>query len=168
MFAVRFIEQADLPHVLAAERALHTVRVSDPDFGRFNALNPWAVGREGLLRLVRQRKRGAERETRALVAHEPGRDACGCFVYEKHADRLEVVWLSARPGRRFEPAVSAMLVWLKNKAAAKGRSVVYRLRDRDEAGIRVLLPLFRRHGFSVRLEPDAFGHCDGWLCTFSR
>lgn len=179
--STRFIELADVGQVLEAEAALNRHHAVDPDFGEIDCPAPWALGEAGLVRLLAQRnddKRGTS-ETRGYVAQTTrlGKSeggvvrapwVCAGMCYEKRERSYLIVWLTAHPLGPVAAAVAALLRELKGKAhrSAKRKRIELVLRDRDEAGLRLLLPVVMQEGLTVRLAPGHYADCDGWLCTY--
>jgi hypothetical protein len=179
---IRYIEEADLESLMEGERASNSIRMSDPEFGELSLLNPWALTADDVLKVLRQRacEQAGTYDTRAWVAEvkleatEPDGEArkvpwvCGGFAYEVQENLFEVLFVSIHPAAPLPEIFGAMLAHLKRRAerSEKRKQVVLYLRDRDEAGLRTLLPLVVAEGFAVKLAPDHFGDHDGWRCVW--
>ncbi len=179
---IRLIEETDMEMLLDAERAFNLVKVSDLDFGDVEWLNPWTLSANDILAIIRQRPRKdlGTYDTRTFVA-EVGLEATdeqgfkhevpwvvGGFAYEIQENAFEVVFLTIHPVADVPAVMAAMLDFLKKKAERsdnRNRVTLY-LRDRDEAGLRQLLPLIKLDGFTVKLARDHFGDHDGWECSY--
>lgn len=179
---IRLIEEDDMQALLDAERAANAVRVADPDFGQVEWLNPWCLSAQDVLDIIRQypRRDHGICDTRTLVTEilTKGQDpdgetyeiplVCGGFSYEVQDDGFELLFAIVHPAAPVADVWKTVLAYLKRRAerSAKRKKVTVYLRDRDEAGLRQLLPLVRAEGFSVRLQPNYFGNHDGWECAF--
>lgn len=179
---IRFIEEADMPQLMEAERAANEVEFDDPDFDRVKFLNPWVMAAEDVMCIIRQRRSSDKGtyDTRTFVTQimkkakgETGQDTevawvCGGFALEKHEEHYEFSFFTIHPEAPVEDVFRAMVGNLKSRAdrSETRKKVVIYLRDRDEAGLRTFIPLVKGEGFSVKLARDYFGDHDGWCCTY--
>ncbi len=173
---VRFIRKADMEEVMEAEREHNAI--VDPDFGV--VLAPWVKSADDVLGLIKQRRDRSQStyDTRTFVAEVSletiqGNEVewvCGAFSYELQPTAYEVVWMCIHPKGPELDVLTSFLSHLREKAEASStrKTVTILLRDRDEAGIRKLLPHLRKEGFKISLVRDHFeDNIDAWRCEFT-
>ncbi len=166
---VRFIQQPDLQPLLAAERAFNSRTLEDEQGNECVVLNPWTLSATDVLDVVRTSRdsEGGTYDTRTYVAVR-GVAVEGGFSLRLLPDRYEFAFLICKPGQGFGEVLLAVLKRAKDKAwrSRNRRKLVLYLRDRDEAGLRLFIPVLKEEGFKLELVPDHFGEHDGWKCTY--
>jgi hypothetical protein len=169
--AIRFMEQADLPEVVACEVKSH--EYLDEDFN-VPQLPVYAWTEQDIVDTVRQYKSKLKKtdDTRALVAvverQEAGPDGlsvtknwvCGAFLYELREDGYEVLLLTAHP----EAPPNARKEMIGSLVERAKRSDVRRkLTTYVPDGDYGTLKLFMSMGFSHKLAYNPGGN-DAWFC----
>lgn len=160
---VRPIRQEDLARVLQAEQAWNSYE--DDVFGMPQTY-PWCHTEDDLLAIIRTRAdENGHGSTRVFVL-EMGGQVVGGFGYALQADHYEMIFVSLDPNGPLPKLVEAIATHLRGKLhqGKRKRALVW-LRDRDEAGLRILYPLWQKSSFSARLVLGRFGHDDGWQFT---
>lgn len=172
-FTIRWVEKYDIEQVMEAERLWNTVEMADQDFGLVTLLNPWTMSREAFMDML------SSQGTYTAVVTVPVEDSecpeedtdwvVGVFTWEKEVNGWSLLWFAICPFAPIEEITNIILDELKQRAdrSVSRKRVTFYLRDRDEARIRGLLPLFKLAGFSVKLAPNYFeGLIDGWKCEY--
>lgn len=175
---IRPIEKHDVTKVAEIDKRWNTVRVSDPDLGSMEVTNSWALQAPEIVDIVRQRRDTNYQayDTRTYVLEEnvkikggaSVREVMGAFAYEKHPLSMEVLYVTLHPKADVVKVINDIAVFLKSMADAsdKRKTVNVYLRDRDEARLRDVLPVWMSVGFKVKLVPDYFVEHDGWRCSY--
>jgi len=172
---LRFIEEADLKAVADMERLANRVK-DNPEW-----VQPWTMGVPGILDIIRQRRdelRGTY-DTRTMVVERPvpvesnpnqyAVQVCGAFSYELQPAGYELLYTVLHPDAKAECVLQIIAYYLRGKAdrSPVRRKVIHYVRDRDEAGLRTLLPFWKSRGFAVHLVRDHFeNNIDGWRLTY--
>lgn len=162
---LRFVEENDIPALLEAERLFNTVIIEDADFGTLQVLNDWALTEKEILEGIQQipnREEGVC-DTRTFIIENQSAELTGGFCFEIQETWFEVLYFILSPGHA-EEAFWEMLAFLQARAdrASKRRKVILYVRDRDEAGLRTLLPCLLKASWKVSLVANHFGSTDAW------
>lgn len=100
---------------------------------------------------------------------------CAFFSYEEWPDAYGITNLIVSPHTNVEFVLNKIVEWLKNKAdlSPKRRKIIHFVRDADEAGIRKILPAYKKFGFTIKLVPNYFddglqdcNKVDAWKCEY--
>lgn len=171
--SIRLAKKSDLDHLLAADREWNSFTVEDADFQTVTLVNPWVITAEEIAAWANQRKQyfvmavETDIKTDAKGCPRLIRWTSGGFVYEKTGeDGVLVRWFSLHPKSNPAEALTTIVAFLQDKTG--GESITFHIRDRDEARIRLVIPVLQKLGFTIKLSPDHFeGGIDGWICTYA-
>lgn len=166
---LRFLMESDISEVVAAER------LSLPQ-DCFH----WCLGADGIKSIVKQRHSEAAGtwDTRSMVIEMPVQDCknpnqwiawvCGAFAFELQPVGYEILYVIVHPDAPLDKIIHIISLFMRGKAdrSPLRRTVTLYLRDRDEAGLRKLLPIWRSKGFESSLARDYFGQDDGWKMVY--
>lgn len=177
-YRTRFIEKRDVAEVLRIEKRSNTSDINT-DFGPVPCTNHWALDEKELMDLIRERavaKLEPGGGTYTFVVEEDSNvktyaqlKTVGGFSYEKSVDSYEVIWVTAEVNRIKEVygEVIRYMRGLAEKSESRKKAVFY-VRDRDEAHLRSILPIFQGLGAEIKLIKDFYqGNTDAWRCTFT-
>lgn len=177
----RFIQEPDVRQLLQVEKAANATTFDDPDFGTVQWYHHWTVDVCELMKLIRQRRAvdTGTHDTRTIVVERSKTESlgdgveavvpwlCGGFTYEIHDDGFKVLFISVHPEAK--GLYGEILDWMKERAkrSPKRKNITIFLRDKEEAGIRALIPVLVSKGFILKLVPNFFEDCDGWRFTLN-
>lgn len=161
---IRFIEQADMEQLMEASQS-----------------TPFGLSCDEVLSVVRQRKTEETYDTRTFVTQiarqsltEQGKKVtapwvCGGYAFEKQDDCLSVVFFIIHANAPQDQVFRAIVKDVKSRVerSATRRLAVFHLRDRDEAGLRIWIPVLSQEGFTITLARNFFGRDDGWRCVYN-
>ena len=102
---------------------------------------------------------------------------CGFFSFEEWPDAYGITNLVVSPHTNVEFVLDKIIVWMQNKAgmSLKRKKVIHFVRDADAAGIRTILPAYKKAGFTIKLVSAYFrddlisqdcNKVDAWKCEW--
>lgn len=158
---VRYIRKDDFDEVVAMERAM--AEAMDEDFGCVP--KPWKIGEDGLLGIIRQKPHSdGNKDTRTFVVLAGPGEVVGAFAIELYRDRSEVLYvLSKQDARRYVLSQVEDCLMARARAHDTRKSIIVTVPDDDEV-MRIDIPFWKEHGYSVKLVPGKYGPMDGWRC----
>jgi hypothetical protein len=184
---IRPIEEADLPYVVEAELAAHSVAANDPDFGELRSVSPAALREKDLLAIIRSRK-GAGGDTRTMVLQTKAwrlsdnkrqvkaHWVCGGMAYEALPTSYAILYISIHPDcdtrRCAEGNTRTILAGALEEMKSRAREsrtrklVTYRIPDLPGSQLSRYHGTLLACGFACELEASHSSH-DNWLFTFS-
>jgi len=180
---IRPIEKWDLPELVEAEQLSNEQAVDDPDFGIINYMNPWTMTEDDIKEFIGRRKdeKQGTWDTRTYAVDIPVESmddnglqetiawTCAGFCFEKLLDGFEMSWVVLHPLSPVTDIVETIANFMKAMAdrSDQRKKVVVYVRDRDEAGLRQILPVWKAAGFAIKLVPNYFeGNIDAWKCVY--
>lgn len=150
---MRLATLEDIPCLVACEDEL-PAHYSEP------------LGEVGFRELFRRRWK----DVRAYSIQRSSRGVlfiCGGLVYTLKNGEGEIISLAYHPTLRDDVGRVLLLcaAHLRARARKKHCSFTLNLRDRDQTGLRQLLPFWKLQGVNFRLCPDLWGDDDVWQGT---
>lgn len=139
----------------------------DPDFDK--EVWPNAITEAELMEMISRPDDNPETFKTRTYSIAEGCTLLGGFVIEVLPQSYDVLWFTF--DRTHPNSISAfdeMLEFLQEKAETSKtrRAVNIYLADRNESGMKVLIPRLQHYGFTISLQRDWFNDCDGWKCEF--
>ena len=169
---IRRAKKTDVDDIVSADYEWNTFVVEDEDFETVSLLNPWCIEPNQIAEWNKLKKNifvmAIETFVQTVVKGEQQniRWVCGGFSYEKTEEGYVVIWFATHPKASPTDSIAAIATYMKD-LATDNDTVVFHIRDREEARLRLVLPILQKSGFAVSLLPDYFeDSIDGWKCTF--
>lgn len=154
---IRHLNKRDVPSVVSIEDNWNTHETEDIDFGKVILKNSWAIDSFDLGEI-------AKSNAVTMVIENDGK-IVGFFIYENQLLCVDLQHLSLDPKLAQEEQILIIVEVIEYLKKQEPESVIYYIRDRDEAHIRTVLPVFMKNGFTVSSARNHFdGNDDGWKC----